>query len=193
MSGSGSTEPKPSSVLLEKVNRINKAYGNLKNEVIEAYDQAISEGFSPEGAKTFIFENTEFSKRTIYRYLPDEAKDKHMQEIGRIKSLPTGNGEDIAYKLDEIRTYFKSMNQGGAGEKFAEELEATARVIEGLSKDILKIAEKVKVYRPSDPKRDILMARNWRESISEGMFSWVNDFVNSVSDDVDKLISSQKD
>lgn len=61
---------------------INQAFGHAEEVVVAAYNQAIQEGFSPSEAKDLIFENVKsISKRTIYYYLPDQCKDKHMQEV----------------------------------------------------------------------------------------------------------------
>ncbi|MFI5405908.1 MAG: hypothetical protein ACHQ1D_05275 [Nitrososphaerales archaeon] len=73
-------------LMLEEV---NQAFGHAKEAVLAAYNQALSEGFSPEEARKLLLKSTKTVKqRTIYLYLPDECKNKHMQNIAiKRKSL----------------------------------------------------------------------------------------------------------
>jgi hypothetical protein len=51
-----SVKPKPSKKVSQSVKRIDTAYGKLENLVMMAYNQAMTEGFSPQDAKKLIFE-----------------------------------------------------------------------------------------------------------------------------------------
>jgi len=56
--------------------QINTTFGHAKELILEAYNLAKQEGYSPAEAKHLIMDNiTVFSKRTKYSYLPDECKD----------------------------------------------------------------------------------------------------------------------
>ncbi len=75
-------------MMLEEVNQAvgaaKAAFGHAKDAVESAYRQAISEGFSADQAKDLIFKKVKgYSERTLYSYLPDEAKNKKMQALAR--------------------------------------------------------------------------------------------------------------
>lgn len=68
--------------LKHMLEEMNQAFGHAKETVLDAYNQARSEGFSPEESKKLILQNVRSVKpRTIYLHLPDECKNKHMQII----------------------------------------------------------------------------------------------------------------
>lgn len=72
--------PSPSSKLKLMLEAANTAFGHAKEAILSAYHQALSEGFSPFQAKQLLFSNIKtVGQRTIYLYLPDEAKDKEKQ------------------------------------------------------------------------------------------------------------------
>jgi hypothetical protein len=199
-------EPTPSSVLLEIVSRINKAYGHLKDEVMTAYNQAISEGFSPQGAKRFIFENTEFCKRTIYRYLPEEAKSPN---LGRpLKgTLPTGkvtqdeeleklsnNVSELAtfvsenkpkHKLDRMKQYAEELRSSepsniGEPNEFSKELKRCANKVKLIADSLDKIKKKSEIYKPQDPERDRVMAQALNDTVTDGIFRTIGDYFRVV-------------
>jgi hypothetical protein len=67
-------------LMLEEV---NQTFGHAKEIVTAAYTQALAEGFSPTEAKHLILSSVKsISPRTIYYYLPNESKDKKMQQLG---------------------------------------------------------------------------------------------------------------
>jgi hypothetical protein len=79
-------------MILEEVNQV---FGNARTVILKAYNQALSEGFTPSEAKELLFTTVKnLSRRTVYLYLPDEAKDKKMQSVAR-GSLQncSGNGD----------------------------------------------------------------------------------------------------
>jgi len=62
---------------------VNQTFGHAKEIVTAAYTQALAEGFSPTEAKHLILSSVKsISPRTIYYYLPNESKDKKMQQLG---------------------------------------------------------------------------------------------------------------
>jgi len=79
-------------MILEEVNQV---FGNARSVILKAYNQALSEGFTPSEAKELLFTTVKnLSRRTVYLYLPDEAKDKKMQSVAR-GSLQNCSGSDI--------------------------------------------------------------------------------------------------
>lgn len=83
--------------MLEEVRQVyqeyKSVYGRIRETVLKTYNQCLSEGLSPFEAKELIFTFADKSlHRNIYRILPDECKDKRMQELAsRRKALPIGN------------------------------------------------------------------------------------------------------
>ena len=76
--------PSPSPELESKLEAANLAFGHAKEAILSAYHQALSEGFSPFQAKELLFTKIKsVSQRTIYLYLPGEAKDKEKQGIAK--------------------------------------------------------------------------------------------------------------
>jgi hypothetical protein len=94
-----------SNTLQHYIDEANTSFGKAKEYVVLAYEQALREGYTPVEAKQLLLEKiTVFSDRTIYRYLPDEAKDQKFQEIGkRNRSLTTVNGADEAFQREITR------------------------------------------------------------------------------------------
>jgi len=79
-------------MILEEVNQV---FGDARKVILKAYNQALSEGFAPSEAKELLFTTVKnLSRRTVYLYLPDEAKDKKMQSVAR-GSLQNCSGSDI--------------------------------------------------------------------------------------------------
>ncbi len=75
-------------LMLEEVNQtfgeIKKVKGQAKKAVESAYTKAIEEQFTPQEAAELIFSSAKnVSRRTIYLYLPDEAKDEKMQTLAK--------------------------------------------------------------------------------------------------------------
>ena len=68
---------------------VTNAFGDAGKAVLAAYSQALLEGFTPIEAKKLILSSVKnISPRTIYLYLPDEAKNKDMQRLRLGKKLP---------------------------------------------------------------------------------------------------------
>jgi hypothetical protein len=62
--------------LQELIDNANHNFESAKDIVMDAYNQALREGFSPREAKRILCERIRFfHNRTIRRYLPLEAKD----------------------------------------------------------------------------------------------------------------------
>ena len=56
--------------------QINKRVDHAKELVLEAYNLAIQENYTPQKAKQLLLDNiTEFKKTQIYAYLPSESKN----------------------------------------------------------------------------------------------------------------------
>lgn len=73
--------------LRSMLQQADRAYGNGKKKVMAAYEQALSEGFTPYEAKELLLSKIKsLSRRTVYSYLPDSAKNKKMQRLRRKKS-----------------------------------------------------------------------------------------------------------
>src|SRR4029079_2883820 len=89
----------------------------------------INEGFSPTEAKDLIFQNVRtISRRTIYYYLPDECKDKRMQQVALHKRpVQFCTENSTAEKIEEDDTLM---------EKFRSKLESRR-----LSPKILEFSE----------------------------------------------------
>ena len=70
------------------VENVSQKLRLMLEEVNQAFGHA-KEGFSPEEARKLFLKSTKTVKqRTIYLYLPDECKNKHMQNIAiKRKSL----------------------------------------------------------------------------------------------------------
>ena len=78
------SSPLPSPELQAKLKGANLAFGHAKKAILSAYHQALTEGFLPVQAKELLFAKIKaVSQRTIYLYLPDEAKDKEKQRIAK--------------------------------------------------------------------------------------------------------------
>jgi len=61
---------------------VNQTFGHTKEIITAAYTQALAEGISPTEAKHLILSSVKsISPRTIYYYLPNESKDKKMQQL----------------------------------------------------------------------------------------------------------------
>jgi hypothetical protein len=62
---------------------INSTFGHVKDLVLEAYNLAIQEKYTPQEAKQLLLDNiTTFKKTQIYAYLPSECKDPVKQKAG---------------------------------------------------------------------------------------------------------------
>ncbi|MGH9950810.1 MAG: hypothetical protein ACRD5J_04225 [Nitrososphaeraceae archaeon] len=64
---------------------INKTFGRAKDLVLEAYNLAIQEKYTPQEAKKLLLDNiTVFKKTQIYAYLPSECKNPIKQKAGSV-------------------------------------------------------------------------------------------------------------
>jgi hypothetical protein len=62
--------------LQELIDKANHNFESSKDIILAAYNQALTEGFTPKEAKKILYERIRFfHHRTIRRYLPIEAKD----------------------------------------------------------------------------------------------------------------------
>jgi hypothetical protein len=100
------TFPNVSDILNELVQKANTSLEQGKYYVALAYKQALKEGFTPQEAKKLLLERiTVFSERTIYRGLPDEAKDRKAVELAlsrkKLPSLTSGN-DSLESKLSRF-------------------------------------------------------------------------------------------
>ncbi len=56
-------------------------HGGVRKAVVQAYKQALSEGFNPvEDKKIILSSGNNVGPRTVYLHLREEARDKHMQK-----------------------------------------------------------------------------------------------------------------
>ena len=77
------SSPLPSPELQAKLKATNLAFGHAKKAIL-SLPSALTEGFLPVQAKELLFAKIKaVSQRTIYLYLPDEAKDKEKQKIAK--------------------------------------------------------------------------------------------------------------
>jgi hypothetical protein len=64
---------------------INSTFGHAKQLVLKAYNLAIQEKYTPQGAKQLLLDNiTVFKKTQIYAYLPPECKNPVKQQAGSV-------------------------------------------------------------------------------------------------------------
>ena len=64
---------------------INSTFGHAKALVLDAYNLAIQERYTPQEAKQLLLDNiTVFKKTQIYAYLPSECKDPTKQKAGSV-------------------------------------------------------------------------------------------------------------
>jgi hypothetical protein len=95
-------------MMLEEV---NQAFGNAKETIVTAYFQARSEGFSAQGAKKLLFSTIKsVGRRTIYLYLPDEAKDKKMQTIAKLSLQTCSEKRNAVKALQMLRGRPRQVN-----------------------------------------------------------------------------------
>jgi hypothetical protein len=72
----------PSLKLNNMLDEMNQSIGKAAFMVKAAYDQALEEGFSPQGAKRLLMSRLKSIKpRTILLHLPPESKDKKMRDL----------------------------------------------------------------------------------------------------------------
>jgi len=84
--------------LQKLIDEANSTFGRAKGLVAKAYRLALSEGYSPQEAKALLIDKiTLFSQRTIYSYLPDEAKDQSQRNrrLGHPTRNPVANLQPI--------------------------------------------------------------------------------------------------
>jgi hypothetical protein len=111
---------------------INQTFGHAKEVVIATYNQAILEGFLPFEAKDLIFMNVKnISRRTIYYYLPDACKDKHMQQVALHK-------RPVQFCIENSTA--KKIEEDNASSAFMEEFRGKLNSRE-LSPKILEFSE----------------------------------------------------
>jgi hypothetical protein len=75
----------PSTKLNMLFTEINSTFGHARDLVLEAYNLAIKEKYTPQQAKKLLLDNiTIFKKTQIYAYLPQECKDPVKQKAGSV-------------------------------------------------------------------------------------------------------------
>lgn len=86
---------------------ISSTFGHVRELVLEAYNLAIQEKYTPQEAKQLLLDNiTVFKKTQIYAYLPSECKDLVKQKAGYLShktevSVPEPEqNTDTAFKPD---------------------------------------------------------------------------------------------
>ena len=102
----------PSAKLKILFKEINRTFGHAKELVLEAYNLALQENYSPLEAKQLLLDNiTEFKKTQIYAYLPSECKNPIKQKAGSVSHksevsvpIPEQNTE-TAFKPDSNEQY----------------------------------------------------------------------------------------
>lgn len=71
--------------LIQEANTALKEYGKWKGEakskILEAYRQALSDGYTPPAAKTLLESKLEYSERYIRECLPSDAKNENMVRL----------------------------------------------------------------------------------------------------------------
>ena len=87
------------SILQQKIKRANRQWGKAKESVLDVYNQALKDGWTPiEASKICREKLTIFSLRTIRGILPDEAKNKAMK-----REVEGGGGyKQIAESLPQL-------------------------------------------------------------------------------------------
>jgi hypothetical protein len=106
-------------LMLEEV---NQTFGHAKEIVTAAYTQALAEGFSPTDAKHLILSSVKsISPRTIYYYLPNESKDKKMQQLG-LKQRALQNCNDKKQSNDVLHSNNGRQNKELKSDPFMENL-----------------------------------------------------------------------
>lgn len=91
---------------------INSTFGHAKELVLEAYNLALQEKFTPQEAKQLLLDNvTIFKKTQIYAYLPSECKDPVKQKAGYLShktevSVPESEqNTETTFELDSNEQY----------------------------------------------------------------------------------------
>lgn len=89
-----------SSKLQQLIERANSSFPSTGDAVMAAYKQAIGEGYTPRQAKNVLYDNIHFlDKRTIRRYMPNEAKDtEKIRNLGK----PADNDSQNVKKQDDM-------------------------------------------------------------------------------------------
>lgn len=87
---------------------INSTFGHAKDLVLEAYNLAIKEKYTPQEAKKLLLDNiTVFKKTQIYAYLPPECKNPVKQKAGSVShksevSIPESEQNTVTEQSDSI-------------------------------------------------------------------------------------------
>jgi hypothetical protein len=82
------------------IEKANSSFPSTGQAVMAAYKQALGEGYTPRQAKNVLYENIHFlDKRTIRRYMPNEAKDT---EKIRTLNRTVDNSSESAKKQNDI-------------------------------------------------------------------------------------------
>lgn len=166
-------------LMLEEV---NQAFGHAKEVVQAAYNQARSEGFSPEDARKLLLKNTKtFRQRTIYLYLPDECKNKHMQNIAmNRKSLQNCSDNSHSKQMSECLVVtdqtrcLPDRNKNDKSDAFIQELRNTLskrEVTPEIFKESRLLDEKDKIIE--EKERTITELKKLNDLTENTGFQWI--------------------
>lgn len=139
------TKKLPSTKLVNLFEQINSTFGQAKKLVLEAYNLAIQEKYTPQEAKQLLLDNiTVFKKSQIYAYLPPECKDPAKQKAGSVShkgelSVPKSEQNYAAdARTDSVN---HSNSQASRADNYLAELQSEnailKREIENISNNII--------------------------------------------------------
>jgi hypothetical protein len=102
-------------MMLEEVRQV---FRSGRKAVLKAYNQALSERFSPAEARDLLLATVRnVSRRTIYLYLPDESKDKKMQALAKMPRLLQNCSDNRTKKvntqLPKVQDKSRRVKMGG--------------------------------------------------------------------------------
>ena len=96
---------------------INSTFGHAKDLVMEAYNLAIKEKYTPQEAKKLLLDNiTVFKKTQIYAYLPPECKNPVKQKAGSVShisevSVPKSEQDTETEQSNPVNNSISSDNE----------------------------------------------------------------------------------
>jgi hypothetical protein len=139
------TKKLPSKKLENLFEQINSTFGQAKKLVLEAYNLAIQEKYTPQGAKQLLLDKiTVFKKTQIYAYLPPECKNPIKQKAGSVShkeevSVPKSEQNNVtSVKADSVS---QSNSQASRDDNYLVALQSEnatlKREIENISNNII--------------------------------------------------------
>ena len=126
--------------LLDLINAANNSISTLKEQILEIYETAKTEGFTPQEARILIeVKVVKFSDRYLRRILPDEAKDQNKVRVAKdfdVEDL-IGNEEEVVNSTTDHINFAEQVPQIPApktvindAETVPEEEEAEGDIVE---------------------------------------------------------------